>query len=402
MKVKTTVLLAMFVLVATGAWAGTETVLWNFGSTSVDGALPSFNDLATDGAGNFYGATNRGGTYGFGAVFKLSPNGQGGYNESILYEFSGNGDGSYPSGGLVFDKQGNLYGTTQFGGSDGCDQGCAIVFELSPNGSSWTETIIYDFGATGSAPVSSGVVFDSQGNLYGTTVVGGAYGYGTVFELSPTGGAWTETIIHSFDSVDGASPLSPVIIDAAGNLFGTTAFGGAHGWGTVFELSRTAAGWQQKVLHSFGGTHADGIIPDGVKLISDQSGNIYGTTYLTQSAGTGTVWELVYSPATKNYSYEILHTFHLPEDGSLAYGGVTIDRLGNLYGVAAEGGAHACGIVYRLTKSGSGWSYGIDYSFAGGTDGAFPTGNLLIVNQHIYGMADGGAYGSGVVFEVTP
>jgi uncharacterized repeat protein (TIGR03803 family) len=408
MKTKTAVLLAVFVLVATGVSAGSEKVIWNFGGYTGDGNTPRFDDLATDGAGNFYGTTNGGGTYGFGVVFKLSPNAQGSYDETVLYEFTGNGNGSYPSGGLVFDKLGNIYGTTQLGGSNACQQGCGVVFELSANGRSWTETIIHSFGNTsgdGNAPVFAGVIFDGQGNLYGTTVGGGAYGNGTVFELSPSGSGWTESILHSFDFADGANPYGPVTADPAGNLFGTTLGGGAHGWGAVFELARTPAGWQQRVLHSFGVKNGEGNQPDAVNLTLDKSGNIYGTTYLSILCGDdgGTVWELVYSTATKSYSEEVLHEFCLPQDGRYAYGGVAMDGLGNLYGVTALGGAYGSGAVYRLTSSVSAWNYGIVYSFTGGTDGGEPFGNLLIDNKHLYGMANyGGTYGLGVVFEITP
>jgi len=387
-------------------------VLWNFGGVSADGSSPFGSDLATDGAGNLYGITASGGTYGSGVVFELSPNEQGGYDETLLYEFTGGSDGANPNGGLVFDGRGNLYGATYGGGA----YGYGTVFELSPNGMNWEETVIYSFGGTGgdgNNPSTAGVVFDTHGNLYGTTSVGGGSGDGTVFELSPSGGGWTETILHSFDSTDGNILFSPVMVDAAGNVFGTTELGGAYNWGTVFELVRTRAGWEEKVLHSFGAPSGDGIEPNAVKLISDQNGNIYGTTYLAVAGccgfyASGTVWELVYSQATRSYSYEILHAFQVPGDGGLAFGGVAMDRLGNLYGVTRRGGAYGGGIVYRLTRSGSGWNYGIDYSFTSGTDGGEPTGNLLIDNMHIYGMTNrGGAYigsgfGAGVVFEVTP
>jgi uncharacterized repeat protein (TIGR03803 family) len=404
MTKKTAVLLAIFVLVATGAWAGTETVIWNFGGISADGSSP-FNDLATDGAGNLYGETILGGTYGVGVVFKLSPNGHGGYDETLLYEFSGGSDGSNPYGALVFDGQGNLYGTTYGGGA----YGYGAVFELLPNGTFLEETVIYSFGGTGSdgSTPLAGVVFDGQGNLYGTTSAGGTYGNGTVFELSPSGGSWTETILHSFNSVDGCLPYGPVMVNAAGNLFGTTSACGTYNGGTAFKLVRTPAGWEEGVLHNFGAP-GDGGGPTGVKLISDGSGNLYGTTPRART-DFGEVWELVYSQATKTYSYEILHAFNVPGDGSEVRSGVAMDRLGNLYGVTRFGGAYSItgGTVYRLTRSGNGWNYGIDYSFTGGTDGGEPAGNLLIHNMHIYGMTTqggtyGGGFGLGVVFEVTP
>ncbi len=227
-------------LVVTNTWAATnwkEKVLHNFG-TGVGGLSPQ-SALISDAAGNLYGTTSEGGTYGGGTAFELSPAAGGGWTETVLHNFNQNGtDGAFPDAGLVFDAAGNLYGTTSAGGLyyDG------TVFELSPAvGGGWTETMLHNFidnGTDGVRP-EAGLIFDAAGNLYGTTITGGTNycnGYfgnscGTVFQLSPTeGGGWTETVLHNFidNGTDGWQPYAGLIFDAAGNLYGTTILGGTY------------------------------------------------------------------------------------------------------------------------------------------------------------------------------
>jgi uncharacterized repeat protein (TIGR03803 family) len=214
-------------------------VLHNFQSNFRDGFNPDAG-LIFDGSGNLYGTTFYGGPTGGGTVFELTPKAGGGWTEKILHSFGGKGDGSEPRAGLIFDGSGNLYGTTSSGGSDGY----GAVFELTPKaGGGWTEKLLHSFIVNGkndgNSPVS-GLVLDSSGNLYGTTQYGGTYYVGTVFELTPkAGGGWTEKIVHNFDSnnhKDGYSPVAGLIIDATGNLFGTTYSGGTYGYGTVFGI----------------------------------------------------------------------------------------------------------------------------------------------------------------------
>jgi uncharacterized repeat protein (TIGR03803 family) len=211
--------------------------------TSEDGDFPAGN-LVFDAAGNLYGTTREGGAFDSGTVFELSPNPGGTWTETVLYSFTGatgTTDGNDPAGGVIFDAAGNLYGMTEAGGGSGN----GVVFELSPNpGGTWTETVLYSFqgGHDGSAPNLSTLTFDKAGNLYGETAFGGSdrcsgSGCGTVFELSPTGGgSWTESVVYRFQSTDGSSPWRGLVFDAAGNLYGTTLLGGAYGQGTVFEL----------------------------------------------------------------------------------------------------------------------------------------------------------------------
>jgi len=295
-----------------GGW--TETLLYSFGGGQ-DAILPQAS-VIFDAAGNLYGTTSEGGdsSFGFGTVFELSPQGGGGWAENILYSFQDNGaDGGYPSSALVFDALGNLYGTTQFGGRDRCDdQGCGTVFELSPqSGGGWAETVIHSFrenGFDGKYPLA-GLIADPEGNLYGTTFGGGVDRGGTVFELSPrSGGGWNQTILHAFPGHDpdkGGNVLrGSLIMDGLGNLYGTTYSGGigrcSGGCGVVFELMpQTSGPWSEKVLHAFKNNGSDGQSPYA-GLLMDVTGNLFGTTAGGGAVptcsiynGCGTVFEIV-------------------------------------------------------------------------------------------------------------
>ena len=246
-------------LLATRAWADThEKVLFNFNRT--DGAY-TFAGLIFDAAGNLYGTTCEGGAYENGTAFGLTPTAGGGWMEQVLFSF-GHGYGACPVAGLIFDAAGNLYGTATGGGN----YGLGTVHELTPTaGGGWTEQVLHSFnGGDGNAPWA-GVVFGAAGSLYGTTMYGGAYNSGTAFEVTPTAdGRWTEKVLYSFNNndTDGYQPEAGLIVDTAGNLYGTTDYGGAYGAGTVFELTPTAGGgWTEKVLHSFNYNFSDGAYP---------------------------------------------------------------------------------------------------------------------------------------------
>jgi uncharacterized repeat protein (TIGR03803 family) len=259
--------------------AGDETVLYSFGSQSGDGAFPVFAGLVFDKKGNIYGTTFNGGAHYAGTVFKLTPEG----SEVVLYSFAPySEDGSGPSGGLVLDKKGNLYGTTLWGGT----YGNGTVFKLTADG---TETVLHSFGQSGDGihPETAGLVLDKQGNLYGTTEDGGAYGKGIVFKVSPDG---TETVLHNFGSQpeDGTYPFAGLILDNQGNLYGTTEDGGAYDEGTVFKLTPSGT---ETVLYSFGSQPEDGYRP-WADLAFDKQGNLYGTTNYGGAHGGGTVFKL--------------------------------------------------------------------------------------------------------------
>lgn len=277
----------------TGPWS--EEVIYSFTGPTADAFYPVAG-LAIDGEGNLYGTAVFGGANGYGAAFEISPNGSG-WTESVIHSFGApsSNDGIYPNAPMILDSEGNLYGTTYEGG--GVTNGSGTVFELSPSSSGWTETILHAFGTAGDGdgPVA-GVVFDKLGNLYGTTVWGGSAGSdspGTVYRLMPnSNGKWSETVLYSFGqtSTDGQKPECDLVIDASGNLYGTTWVGGTNYDGTVFELSRSSSGWTETILHSFVGT--DGSGPEA-GLLMDSAGNLYGTNSVGGSANSGNIFEVM-------------------------------------------------------------------------------------------------------------
>jgi uncharacterized repeat protein (TIGR03803 family) len=257
-------------------------------------------------------------------------------SETTLYNFTGGRDGGYPSSSFISDAAGNFYGTTTLGGlpCPSSSRGCGTVFELSPDGNgSWNETVLYAFTGSpdGAVPYLAPMVFDKAGNLYGTTSDGGRFSRGAVFELSPVGSSWTETILYSFTGgAAGSHPEAGLIMDSAGNLYGTTST--YQDSGNVFELSPTVAGWAQHVIYAE---------PASGGLTMDAAGNIYGTTF-------STVFEL--SPlGSGGWNPTVLHTFTgYPQDGMDAQGTLVFDPAGNLYGITYSGGAKNNGTVYKL------------------------------------------------------
>jgi uncharacterized repeat protein (TIGR03803 family) len=395
-----------------------------------NGAGPT-STLIADAAGNLYGTTSVGGTsancifsgganVGCGAVFELSPpaSGTGPWTETVLYSFQDLSDGAVPYGGLVMDAAGNLYGAAQIGGYQGLAELYGTIYELSPPvvaGGAWTFTTIYTFQSSpgdGNTPTGT-LVFDHAGNLYGTTEFGGASNGGTVFKLSPpsgSGGAWTETVLHSFSGSDGFAPVAGLYIDGAGNLYGTTIQGGNMadcsevGCGVVFKLSPGSGGiWTELLLHRF--TRTDGANPYG--SLTFYHGNFYGTTYESASFG-GTVFELTPGHGGP-WIFSTIHTFGGPNDGKFPYSGVTVDATGNLYGTTYQGGsaAGAYGTVYKLTPGG--WSETVlaNYAFPG-TGEYGPIGGLLLKGNKLFGTTSdcwGGFFAAcsvaGHVFVIT-
>ncbi len=340
---------------ADGTW--TEQVIHNFDGS--DGTDPG-GELIFDAAGNLYGTTNRGGGPGDGVVFELTPGANGSWTDNTLFTFSG-ADGQWPGGGLTFDASGNLYGTTGWG----CGMGC--IFELTPNtGGGWTESVLYGFqfeGKNGSYPSGGSLIFDASGNLYGTLAFGGqegcspygngCYGFGVVFELSPSGdGTWTQKVLHTFQGKDGESPTCTLVFDAAGNLYGTAFAGGdlslcsGYGCGVVFELTPDAGGgWTEHVLHKFTGGKDGGVPFAG--LIFDAAGNLYGTTTKGGAHGYGVVFKL--SPNSNGgWNETMLHSF-IDAPGAYPWAGLIFDAAGNLYGTTQGDGSKTFGSVYEIT-----------------------------------------------------
>jgi uncharacterized repeat protein (TIGR03803 family) len=399
-------LVVAFTLVLTASFTSTSwaqiqyKTLHRFTSGDRGGNFPAAG-LVADLQGKLYGTTNGGGANYAGAVFELAPNRHGGWTETVLHLFKHSGDGDAPAGDLVFDAAGNLYGTTFAGGN-----GSGIVFELTPDGhGGWHETVLYAFqgNGDGAQPVA-GLIFDSAGNLYGTTNLGGTYDDGTVFEMIPDGhGGWNETVLHSFNPnrVDGIDPEAGLIFDSAGNLYGTTASGGTYNNGTVFEFSPNGhGGGNETVLHSF--NRRDGGYPFG-GLIFDPAGNLYGTTI---NGGAfhdhGTVFKLA-PDGHGGWKETVLHSFN-GTDGATPRASLIFDSAGNLYGTTQKGGAHGCGAVFELVPNGhGGWKETVLHSFKD-RPGAFPLGSLIFGSPgHLYGTTSGDSTTTfGSVFEIAP
>ncbi|HEY3972234.1 MAG TPA: choice-of-anchor tandem repeat GloVer-containing protein [Candidatus Sulfotelmatobacter sp.] len=342
--------------------------------------------------------------------------------EKVLYSFSNSSGFTLPVAGVISDASGNLYGTAFYGG----DNGVGMVFELSPSASGWKQTVLHSFNTDGIDGywVTGGLILDASGNLYGTTEFGGAstcgvfLGCGTIFKLTPNvGGEWTETILYDFQGPDGWEVHAGLIVDAAGNLYGTTANGGAYNQGVVFELSPAAGGWTEKTLHDFTGG-ADGGVPYG-KVLLDAAGNLYGMNSAGGGAtpacryGCGTVFELSppseLSPSTSGtWSWKGLHDFGKRSgDGHYPQNGLIFDTRGNLYGSTLEGGGgQNRGIVFQLAPSAGGkWTEKTLHNFNQiNQDGINPTGDLIFdAAGNLYGETlVGGSNGKGTVFELIP
>jgi uncharacterized repeat protein (TIGR03803 family) len=405
---------AVCVLLAIHLSAATGTVLHNF--KSKEGASPTLS-VIFDSSGNIYGVAAQEGGSRCGSVYELTVSGTS-YTEKTLYSFKGGNDGCIPVAGLVFDKSGNLYGTTKLGGS----HAVGIAYKLTKSGTTWSESVIHTFGGTndGQYPIGS-LIIDSSGNLYGTTQGGGSHGNGeenvggTAFKLAPnSSGGYTESVMHSFGgSGDGVSPRASLVEDSSGNFYGTTFLGGANSVGTVFKLApKSGGGFTETIIHNFSTAFTsfpiDGFNP-AAGLMFDSKGNLYGTTTVggdqslgNPGTGGGVVFEL--SPSGSTWNETILYPFyHAFYQTSIVYAGVVMDKSGNLYGATVEGGFK--GNMFQLTPSSSGyWTEKDIFSFDGPTGSNPAVGSLVFDSSgNLYGAAqNGGTSKEGVVFKVTP
>ena len=420
--------LALVLVLPMGSWAASKyKVLHKF--TGQDGQHP-YAGLIFDAKGNLYGTTRDGGSKDFGTVFKLTPNADGSWKETVLYSFcsvTNCADGADPIAGLIFGATGSLYGTTAAGQGGGS----GVVFQLKPHADgSWTESVLHRFtGPPDGLEPAAGLTFDTAGNLYGTTIYGGSgpdcgsFGCGVVFELTPNAdGSWNEKVVYSFCSLmacaDGALAIAGLIFDTAGNLYGTTAFGGSSshctgspsGCGVAFRLTpQTSGNWTESVLHSF--TYStDGGDPEA-GLTLDAAGSLYGTTIfgasLCGNVTCGVVFKL--KPTSDgSWTEGVLHSFK-DHPAAQPHAAVIFDPTGNLYGTAANSlGVSGYGAVFRLgPKQGGGWTYTVLHTFHDQSV-SFPHGGLVLDSAgNLYGTAsdcdDGNnCFGNGVVFEVSP
>jgi uncharacterized repeat protein (TIGR03803 family) len=393
---------ALALISAGSAWAGPKyKVLHAFGAGKDGGGL--WGSLAFDAQGNLYGTTSGGGAYGDGTVFELTLGSNGIWSETILHSFpSFSDDGGGPTSTPILDAAGNLYASTEGGGT----HYSGTVFELAQG--SWTETILYNFCAMpkcsdGASP-SAGLIMDGAGNLYGTAFY--------PFELSPSSGQWTLTVLHKFPSHkgDGTDAYQGVILDAAGNVYGATEGGGTGtqgciqtGCGMDYELHHKPDGkWKEIALHNFG-TGGDNMLISG-GLLFDGMGNLYGATDGGVHA-QGAIYRLSRG-AGGHWKAAIQYSFKGGANGGGPAGSLVMDGSGSLYGVTVNGGDPfcGCGVVYRLAPGTNGkWKYTVLHRFTG-NDGAQPyAAPILDSKGSLYGTtATGGAAGAGVVFELTP
>jgi uncharacterized repeat protein (TIGR03803 family) len=361
--------------------SGKETVLYTFTGGN-DGAEP--NGVIRDWEGNLYGTTTSGGASGAGTVFKIDTSG----HATTLYTFTGGNDGGSSDAGLSRDHEGNLFGTTNSGGT----AGLGVVFKVDRSGH---ETVLHSFvrGPEGNQPYLAGVILDRDCNLYGTTSFNGAGGNGAVYKLDVSG---TATVVYAFPGThDGEYTYNAgVTLGSDGHLYGTTDYGGGHGAGIIYQLDRDG---DERVLHTFDFFSVTGYGQPTAGVTRDEAGNFYGTTFIGQ-ADEGFGFGVVYKVDASGRA-AVLHNFTGAADGGNPYGGVILDSKGNVYGTASGGGASGNGVVFEIDTSGH---EDVLYSFSGGADGGGPLGSLLRDPQgNLYGTTNGGGIsGAGVVFKI--
>jgi hypothetical protein len=400
--------------------ASTEKVIYSFQGGD-DGEGPS--DLTMDPEGNLYGTTFLGGEAqgcvyfgnswsGCGTVYELKRTPYG-WKEEILYRFNAKSDnvgGALPAAGVIFDKVGNIYGTT-YGNPNNCTQG--NVFKLSPDSrSGWTETVLYTFTCGNGYNPDSDLVFDAQGNLFGTA-------QDVVFELMPqANGTWKEVKLHTFNGApDGSGLSSGVVLDSSGNIWGTTRSGGTGtceyapstpGCGIVYKLSPTAGGkWNETVVYNFARGRGRAVTPSsGFRL--ESAGHFFGTS-LAGGDGIGSVFELTQSP--KGWEQNVLYRFIGYPDGEFPLGQLEMNSDGTVFGVTYRGGKSGYGILFEVPSSKTNERREkVLHAFAGSADGAYPSAGVISDSQgHLYGTTNGGGsgtacgnYGCGTVYEVIP
>jgi uncharacterized repeat protein (TIGR03803 family) len=378
----------LLVATALAAPAGAVSILKAFPANPVDGTHPKY-EIVADGTGYLYGTTYQGGAMNLGTIFKVKNDGS---NFTLLHTFTGGAtDGALPAAGLVLDGAGNLYGTTYAGGS----AGGGTVFTITTSGTGYT--VLHTF--TGVAPeglVPFGTLaFDDAGTLYGTTEQGGDFNGGTVFRMDTDGTDYE--VLYSFGDVgDGYYPDAGLVLDGAGNLYGTTNAGGTAEAGTVFTITTSGTGYA--VLHSFTGGTSDGSFPYA-SLVLDEAGFLYGTTYQGGASELGTVFTI----KTTGADFKVLHSFGSDKsDGTYPYSALALDGEGNLFGTTVSGGsASPLGTLFTLKTTGE--KFAVIHSFAGGaSDGRNPYASLLLAGGILYGTSyRGGASDAGTVFAIT-
>lgn len=402
-KVSLVFTLAVFALLSGSVMLGQNYQVIHTFTGGGDGATPDAG-LTPDGHGNYYGTAYSGGAHDAGTVFKITPHGSS-WILSTLYSFMGSNDGGWPTTGATFGPNGSLYGASSYG---------PAVYNLRPSATrppsilaGWTDTTLYQFQDDGFNP-SGPVVFDHSGNIYGAMEIGGSGGCydgcGLIYELSPIGQGWQNSVVYNFPgSGEGVAPQG-IIFNQSGDLVGTTLYGGENGLGSIFELTPDSSGWNETTLYSF--ANGSGGNQPAAGLVEDAVGNFYGGTLFGSGDG-GVIFEL--SPSDGGWVYTVLYNF--PACGGFGTGPkapLTLDAAGNLYGTF-DGYYNSCPAgVFKLSPGQGGWTYTSLYNFTGGSDGAHPYSTVSIdPNGNLFGTASAGGEGCygdgcGVVWEITP
>ena len=430
LRARTAALVALAILAATlmvvpAAQAQTLTVLYNLGSIEGDGANP-YAGLTMDAHGDLYGTASSGGYFGAscsngcGTVFELKRSGNS-FVYRPLYSFQGGNDGDAPYTAVTIGPNGSIYGTTRNGGGS---EDFGTVFNLQPPATfcrtvlcPWRETVLLGFNEGNGAEPYGQPILDQAGNLYGTTTYGGYQGEGEVYELTPSNHGWVENILFNFADGGiggGYQPVGGLIFDHAGNLYGASQWGDTGGYGAVYQLTPYGGSWTETTLYSFNGGSNGG--RPSTNLLMDVAGNLYGSTgWVPETNNPGTVYEL--TPSGGGWTYTLLYAFPPGPEGAGNVSSLTMDSAGNLYGTTSfegnQGCSYGCGTIFKLTPSSSGWIYTDLYDFAGGSDGAWPFGGVVLDSQgNLYGTAVyggtgsvyclNGAGGCGTVWELSP
>jgi len=377
---------------AVPAFAHGFQVIYNF-TNGADGGVPPYT-LALDKKGRLLGTANQGGTEGAGIIFRMAEK-KTGWFVTPLYNFNGN-DGQ-PGWGLTLNKS-SMYTVASYAEVMGGP--CGSALQINQSQKQWQSVLMHTFVQKDDGCPTGNMVLDKAGNAYGVTQDGGADGWGSIYELSPSGGGWTETILYTFQGgSDGGAPYSGMIFDKAGNLYGTATARGAggcgQGCGTVYELSPSQSGWTYKVIYTFTGGNDGGQPTAG--LVFDKSGNLYGAAESFGANGGGSIFEL--SPSQGGWTFNLLAS---PSGTGGPVVALTVVSPTEIYGTNFFDGADSYGSVFRVTESGGKWTYKDLHDFTSGADGGYPGGGATLdAKGNLYGTTVlGGADKFGVIWEI--
>jgi len=383
--------LAVAVTLISTAWAKPKFKILH----AVPGGL--WTGVTLDAKGNLYGVTGGGGDHNQGIIFQLTP-GTRGWTLTTLHNFDGQNGGT-PNGGLIFDGAGNFYGTALGGKSQ---QGGGVAYEMVRTSRGWEFTVLYEFCLQYHCPGS--LTMDGMGNLYGNAG-GGTYGEGVVYKLTPTSGEWDESVLYNFDgNKGGIGPSGPLIFDTAGDLYGTTAAGNIHQSGTVFRLKHTSGDeWQERALYEFKGqSHGAG---PRYGVVFGRAGSLYGvagggSNLCGGGFSCGVVFRLT-PTSTGRWKETVIYHFTNQAEGWSPSSGVIVDKAGSLYGTTSAGGIgpcfDGCGVVYKLAPLANGkWKYMVLHEFNSQAESPSDGGLVLDKKGNLYGVA------YSVVYEITP